>query len=102
MGTTAEPLQLRKNRRGSRLNRSHVAISDIILGAVCTKGLTLYVSLNSIHVPARLDLLYITRADLHAIVRCTRVNVACVSLRSAMVDLSDYLRSDSFGVANPL
>ena len=68
MGTTAEPLQLRKNRRGSRLNRSHVAISDIILGAVCTKGLTLYVSLNSIHVPARAwTLLYITRADLHAI-----------------------------------
>ena len=101
MGTTAEPLQLRKNRRGSRLNRSHVAISDIILGAVCTKGFTLYVSLNSIHVPARLDLVVHNESG-PACDRCTRVNVACVSLRSAMIDLSDYLRSDSFGVANPL
>ena len=86
---------MRKNRRRGGLNRSHVAISDNILGAVCTKGLTLYVSLNSIHVPARLDLVVHNESG-PACDRCTRVNVACVSLRSAMVDLSDYLRSDSF------
>ena len=44
-----------------------MAISDIILGAVCTKGLTLYVSLNSIHVPARLDLVVHNESGPHVI-----------------------------------